>query len=264
VLTASAAEKLRAEPGQILDAVIRRQDGGNAETVFLELTVASVLPLALAARDQAFAPLDLVVAVEDYREWQRVDRYGWGGDEPLDDPFADFRLYAATLDDVEPLRLHLKTLNIEVDSAADAIAQVRRIDADLTLMFAVILALTVLGFATAIGLNQVASVARKRETLAVLRLMGFRSHQIMIFPIVQGSVVAVCGALVALAVFALTDPILGALFRDVVETRGSLTKLPSHYVVLVILGAVAIAAAASLFASRQAMKISPSRELRHV
>ncbi|MEO0819727.1 MAG: FtsX-like permease family protein [Pseudomonadota bacterium] len=266
VLTANAASALGIAAGQPVEALVRRMDADRREAEFLDLTVSGVLPLAVegSQRMVAYVPLPLIVAVEDYREWQRVERYGWPGRAPLDDPFADFRLYAADLDAVEPLRAHLRGIGIAVTSEAERIARVRRIDRDLSLMFAAILALTLAGVATTIALNQLAAVERKRQTIAVLRLLGYSGRSLMALPVLQASAVALAGSLAALLVFRAMDPVIGALFGDVVAARGPLTRLPAVYVPLILSGSVFLAAVASLFAARRVLRISPSKELRNV
>ncbi|MGF1658881.1 MAG: FtsX-like permease family protein [Rubrimonas sp.] len=267
VLSALAAETLRIAGDAVpatAQAIVTRTDGSRREAVRLEVAVAGVLPAEAASRALAYVPLHLIVAAEDYREWQRVERYGWPGNDPLDDSFADFRLYAKGLDEVEPLRLKLRAQGLEIESAADRIAQVRRIDADLDLVFRALLGLTLAGFSAAVALNQLANVARKRQTLAVLRLIGYRGASLMLFPVLQGAALATLGALAALGLFAAMDPMLGALFADVVQTRGSLLRLPAADVLRIVAGAAALAALASLFAARQAFLVAPSRELRHV
>ncbi|MEM1344679.1 MAG: FtsX-like permease family protein [Pseudomonadota bacterium] len=263
VLSASVAAQLRVAPGAAIEATITRTDGTRREGEFLDLTVAAVLPPEADARSRIYAPLALVVAVEDYREWQRVEAYGWPGRDPVDDPFADFRLYAADLDAVAPLKAHLEAQGLTIESAAASIARVRRIDGDLSLMFAAILALSVAGFATTLALNQLATVARKRTTLAVLRLLGYGGVALMAFPIVQGALIGLLGALAALAVFAAMDPVIGALFADLSTSRTSLTRLPAEYALAAPLASTLIAALASAVAAAQVLKISPSTELRH-
>ncbi|MGF1554551.1 MAG: FtsX-like permease family protein [Paracoccaceae bacterium] len=263
VLSASAARRLDAGPGDSVQALIRRTDGGRLEATTLALDVTGVLAEAATTRDVVLVPLAFLVAVEDYREWQRVERYGWPGRTPVEDAFADFRLYAADLDAVEPLGAHLRTLGVETESAAAQIARVRRIDSDLTLMVTAITVLTLAGVAVTVALDRMAAVDRKRRSLAVLRLVGYRARALMLWPLVQGATLAALGGLAAIGVFWLAAPVLGALFADVVASRGSITRLPLAYALAVPLSVVAIAALASLFAAAKALRIAPARELRH-
>ena len=139
VLSKDAAD-LRVDAGGSVEAVITRMRGSEErQTVRLPLEVAAVLPLSASKSAQAFAPFLVLVAVENYREWRAVPRYGWSGAAPIADPFASFRLYAKNLDDVEPLRRWLRSQHLDVESAADRIAAVKRIDRDLSILLSVLL-----------------------------------------------------------------------------------------------------------------------------
>ncbi|MGF1500893.1 MAG: ABC transporter permease [Paracoccaceae bacterium] len=265
VLSARAAETLRADPGDTVTLVLERRASstGRVERVGLALTVAAVLPPGAETRARAFAPLPILMAIQDYQEWVRVERYGWPGDDPRADAWGGFRLYARSIDTVEPLRRWLVSQGYDVQSAADKIAFAERVNRDLGRLFAAILGLTVAGFAITVGLNQVANVARKRQVLAVLRLVGYGPGQLRWFPVVQAMALAFAGALIALLVYALMQPVIGALFQDLVPAEaGGLMRLPVDRAGIALLATVALAAVSSVAAARRAMRISPAETLR--
>lgn len=263
VLSHAAAEKLRVAAGDRIDARFGRiAKDGTRERVRLPLTVAAVLPQRAMAGETAFVPLAILEAIEDYQEWAAVPRYGWEGDEKRPDAYFGFRLYAKGLDDVEPLRQWLRAQKLDVRSAADKIAVTERINRDLGALFTAILGLTLVGYAATVGLNQLACVARKRKVIAVLRLIGYGPGAVRWFPILQGAALAFAGALMALIVYHLMEPIIGALFRDVVEAGGRLTRLPPGHALTALGGSVILAALASSVAGWRAMQISPAENLR--
>lgn len=263
VLTTRVAEILKTSVGDKLQIVIGRTDGPRREVEELELVVTGVLPLSASRGQRAYVALDLLTAIEDYREWQRVDQFGWTGRAPTDDAFADFRLYARDIDNVEPLRKLLLGQNIETDSAANRIQVIRSIDQNLGLIFQVLLILILFGFATALALNQLASVARKSGHIAVLRLLGYGGRELMLFPIIQSAVIALAGALLALLVFAMSSQALAAILGDLIDDDTAVTHLPYTYYIVIPLGSVFIAVIASTFAAYQILKISPAKEMRH-
>ena len=137
VLSEPVAKALLVQPGEKLISILRRIDGANSETVNPELTVTGVLPRTLTERSAIWVAQDFLIAVEDYRDWREVARYGWTGAQSVKDLFVSFRLYARSMDDVAPLVDHLEAEeHLSVRSAANAIAHVKRIDADLTLRLA--------------------------------------------------------------------------------------------------------------------------------
>lgn len=263
VLSSEAAERLRlSEGGTATLALGRIGTGGRRERAALPLAVAGVLPPGAAEGLRAYAPLAVLRAVQDYQEWVRVERHGWPGQDRRGDAWGGFRLYAATLDDVEPLRRWLVGQGFDVISAADRIAFTRRVDRDLGRLFAVVLALTGTGFAATLWLTQVAAVERKRRVLAVLRLIGYGPRAVGSFPVVQGAALALAGSLLAVIVYLAVEPVIGALFRDLVETDGRLTRLPAAAAGTAVAASVGVAMMASLGAARRATRISPAESLR--
>lgn len=264
VLTEPAATRLEVEPGQTVRANISRLDGNETDLRRLTLTVADVLPLSVSQADAGYVLVSLITAIEDFREWQRVDRFEWNGSEPTDDPFADFRLYASGLDAVEPLRQHLVSQGLTIESAAARIERVRRIDRDLTILFQVILGLSIIGYTASLALGQLAAVERKRTSLAVLRLIGYRSRSLIMMPIIQGVTIALLGAAVAFAAFAAAQSVIGVLFHDVPGLDGDMMRMPLDIAGLAFVGSALLAGFSGLFAVRATLRISPAKELRSV
>jgi putative ABC transport system permease protein len=163
---------------------------------------------------------------------------------------------------VEPLRRWLVGQGFDVISAADRIAFTRRVDRDLGRLFAVVLALTGTGYAATLWLTQVAAVERKRRVLAVLRLLGYGPRAVGSFPLVQGAALALAGSLLAVIVYLAVEPAIGALFRDLVESEGRLTRLPAAAAGVAVAASVGVAMMASLGAARRATRISPAESLR--
>jgi len=263
VLSAEAAERLRLGPGERVTLVLGRVDrAGRRERVALALAVSGVLPAAAAAGAVAFAPPGILADVQDYQEWVRVGHRGWPGESRRGDAWGGFRLYASDIDAVEPLRRWLVAQGFDVISAADRIAFTRRVDRDLGRLFGAILGLTLVGYGATLGLNQIASVERKRRVLAVLRLIGYGRGALSLFPLIQAGCLALAGSLLALIVYAAMQPVIGALFRDLVDADGRLMRLPALHAGLAVAASVGVAMLASLVAARRAMTISPAESLR--
>ncbi len=263
VLGAPAAETLRAAPGTPLTLVLERLGAAGArERVALALTVHAVLPAEVEARARGYLPLAVLSDIQDYQEWVAVPARGWEGEPPRGDAWGGFRLYAAEIDAVEPLRRWLVAQGLDVTSEAERIAFAERVDRDLGRLFLAIAGLTLAGYALSIGLAQAASVARKRRSLAVLRLLGYRAREIAFLPVIQAAALAFLGGLAAILVYHLTVPLMGALFRDLVPGEGPLMHLPARSATAALLGSVGVAALASLVAARSALAIAPGETLR--
>ena len=101
-----------------------------------------------------------------------------------------FRLYARSLDEVAPLRDHLLSQGIEVETQAAAIAQIQTLNRNLTAIFALIAGLSAVGYASALGINVLAAIERKRRELSILRLLGLPGRGLVWFPLLQALLTA--------------------------------------------------------------------------
>lgn len=82
VLSRSAAEKLAVEAGAALELEVTRQRDGRRESQKVPARVVAVLPFEADGLERVYAPFDLAVAVERYREGLAVPELGWPGGAP--------------------------------------------------------------------------------------------------------------------------------------------------------------------------------------
>lgn len=177
VLSAAAAKKLQAKPGDTLQLVVIRKLDGNNERGRVTLTVSGVLDETAFGRPAALVTLDLLLAMEQFRDGVKMPAFGLdtGIAATQTQPrFARARIYAKTLDDVAPLADWLQQRNIEVSTRARDIESVKAIDRVLSLIFAVIAWTAVIGCIASLIGAFLANIDRKRKDLALLRLLGFR------------------------------------------------------------------------------------------
>jgi len=266
VLSASAARKLDVKAGDpIVGSLGRRLASGKLESVSLPLTVVSVLPLEAEDKDVAFLELSLLEAAECYRDGIAVPSRGFSGDAPGDAPrqYSGFRLYARDMESVAPLRDYLTGKGIEVVTRAREIQAVQGLDHSLTLIFALIAASAGAGFMASTASSVMASVRRKDKYLAMIRLLGFTSAAVRLFPIVQSLLTAVCGSLLAVAAYAAIGLAIDALFSDALYGE-VVCRLPLTHLLLTFGLVVLLSLLASVQASVRAARIDPSEVLREL
>ncbi len=192
VLSQQAANKLQVQQGDNVDGSITRRFRGRKERTHLSLTVTAVAPASAFARDGAFADVRLVEAFEDYRDGRAVPELGWDGsssDEPRSYP--GFRLYARSIYDVAPLKAELLEQGLDVRTKASDIDLVMRMDRNLSAIYWAIAIIGLVGFSLSLGASLWANVDRKRKDLSVLRLVGFRTGDIVWFPVIQAFYTAI-------------------------------------------------------------------------
>lgn len=247
VLSHTAAEKLGAKAGDWLEASFGRQVAGRIESQRLRVQVLQVAPLEAFARDGLFAPLGLLEAAEDYRDGRAVPAFGWDGDAvgvSEQRVYPAFRLYARRLVDVEPLRVYFAGQNLLVSTQAQTIAQVQSLSRNLSIVFWIIAGLALAGAFAAIFAGALASVARKRRELSVLRLLGFSTAGLLLFVVLQALYSAGFAAALSGLLYGLAESGLNQLFVQVPGEYAS-HLLARHYglALAAVLGVSAVAAA---------------------
>ncbi|QXI38778.1 FtsX-like permease family protein [Pseudomonas xantholysinigenes] len=248
VLSFTAAEKLGARAGDELQASFSRQQAGQMQWRQTRLQVLSVLPLAAFERDGLFASLQLLEAVEDYRDGRAVPALGWQGEAQgsvAQRVYPAFRLYARELTDVEPLRQFFAERKLLVSTQAAQIAQVQSLSRNLDLVFWIIASLAVAGAVAAIAAGAVAAVERKQRELAVLRLLGFGTAALLLFVMLQALYSGLFAAALAGLLYLLAEHGLNRLFMQVPGEFAS-HLLPMHYLVALCAVLLASTAAAAL------------------
>ncbi len=265
VLSQQAASKLNVVAGDTVDGSVTRRFRGKRERVHLALTVAAVAPASAFARDGAFVDVRLVEAFEDYRDGRAVSAFGWEGtinDDPRSYP--GFRLYAHSIYDVAALSRHLGEIGVDVRNRAADIELVMRMDRNLSAIYWAIAIIGLVGFSLSLGASLWANVDRKRKDLSVLRLVGFRTGDIMWFPVTQALYTAVLGWLLATAIyFAAAYAINDMLAEQLAAGQQVCKLLPQHFVLALTLTVGAAVIAAALAGWRSA-RIEPSDGLREL
>lgn len=265
VLSAPLAEKLDVQAGDFVNGSLLRRYQGQKERVHVPLEVASIAPAKAFSRDGAFAALPLVESLEDYRDGHRVAAFGWPGAEPpVERTYPGFRLYARSIYDVAGLRAMLDEVGVEVNTQAGDIELVQRMDRNLTTVFWAIAAIGMAGFSLSLGASLWANVDRKRKDLAVLRLVGFGTGDIVWFPMTQAFYTAALGWLLAIAIYyGVSYGINNMLSTNLASGEQVCRLLPGHLLISLVLTVGAALLAAALAGMRSA-RIEPSEGLREI
>ena len=265
VLSQSAAEKLSVAPGDTLDGSLARHFRGQQERVHLALSVAAIAPAGAFSRDGAFVSVTLLEALEDFRDGRAVPSLGWEG-EPADinRTYPGFRLYASSIYDVASLRDAFARLNVEVRTRSAEIELVQSMNRNLTAIYWAIALVGLVGFSLSLGANLWANIDRKRKELSVLRLVGFRTADIVWFPMVQALFTAVLGWALAVVIYLATALVINDMLAAQLETGQQVCRLlPRHYAMALLLTCTAAVLAAGLAGLRSA-RVEPSEGLRNL
>jgi putative ABC transport system permease protein len=265
VLSRQAAQRLKVKAGDQVSASVSRRFQGRAERQKLELTVAAVAPATVFNREGAFVSVELLQAVEDFRDGRKVPALGWDGLEAKRARvYPGFRLYAAELTDVAPLSSEFMNQGLQVRTRADDIEVVQSMDRNLTVLFWVIAVIGLAGFSLSLGASLLANVDRKRKELSVLRLVGLSTGDIVLFPMLQALYTAVIGWVVATGIFFAVSYAINHLFAAQLKNGQSLCRLlPEHLLIALALTA-GCAIIAAFVGGIRASRIEPSEGLRDI
>ena len=265
VLSRRSAEKLAVSAGDVLDGSLARRFQGQQERVHLPLTVAAIAPETAFARNGAFVSVQLLEALEDFRDGRAVPELDWDGlSVNTQRTYPGFRLYARSIQDVAGLRDAFAAIGVEVHTRVAEIETVQRMNRNLTIIYWVIAVIGLVGFSLSLGASLWANVDRKRKQLSVLRLVGFRTRDIVWFPMVQSLFTAVLGWALAVSLYYVTAQVINAMMAEQVAAGQQVCRLLQvHYVIALGLTCSAAVIAAGLAGMRSA-SIEPSEGLREI
>jgi putative ABC transport system permease protein len=265
ILSQLAATKLKVGPGDKLDGSLVRRFNEQRERASLDLKVVAVASASAFPREAVFASVSLAEALEDYRDGHAVPAMGWEGNIGAKARnYPGFRLYATSIYDVVDLHEGLVNLGIDVRTRASDIQLVQRMDRNLSMVYWAIAVIGLVGFSLSLGASLWANVERKSKQLSVLRLVGFRTGDIMWFPMIQALFTAVLGWGLASAIFQVAALAINDMLSSQMEMGQHVCKLmPEHYLIALglTMGSSVIAA---MLAGLRSARIEPSEGLREI
>ena len=264
VLAATVAEKLAVGIGDELEGMVTRRRQDRQESVRLPMNVVGIAPLSAFERDGLFVSPAFMPAVEDFLDGRAVPALNWEGTTPrtAERSYASFRLYARALGDVAGLRTDLMQQNIEVRTSLADIDLVQTLDRNLSIVYWIIALVAIVGYCLSFATNVWANVDRKRREFSFLRLTGFRTEEIVWFPILQAAFTATIAWLFACLAFFTVQGILNALFGPTIGGGQAVCRLEIWHL-LAALGMTLIAAvAAAIIGGRRVAQLEPSIGLR--
>ena len=266
ILSQSAAKKLKVNTGDTIDASLARQFQGKRERVHLPLEVVDIADEVVTARSVAFVNLDLLIASEQFKDGRVVEELGWEGnsDAMKERVYPSFRLYARSIYDVENLVINLEREGARVKANVGEINTVQSIEENLSVIFWIIACVGALGFAFSLGASLWANVDRKRKELSVLRLIGFKSGRIIMFPVLQALYTAVLGWLFAVLVYLAFEYLINFFLAPRLNLDRALCFLLAEHFLWALGITLLIAVFAAILGGFRAARIEPSDGLREV
>jgi len=243
---------------------LSRQFRGKRERVHLQLNVIDTAAASVTARNVAFVNLELLIASELFKDGRAVQALGWHGnsDDSIERVFPSFRLYARSIHDVERLVADLEKEGARIKANVSEITTVKSIDQNLSVIYWVIACVGALGFAFSLGASLWANVDRKRKELSVLRLVGFKSGRIVMFPVLQSCYTALLGWLLAVLVYLAFEYLINFFLAPRLNLDHALCFLLTEHFLWALVLTLVIAIFAAIVGGIRAARIEPSDGLR--
>jgi putative ABC transport system permease protein len=214
----------------------------------------------------AYVNLDLLIASELFKDGREVSDLGWEGnsEDSMERVYPSFRLYARSIHDVEKLVADLEKEGARVKANVSEITTVKSIDQNLSIIYWIIACVGAIGFSFSLGASLWANVDRKRRELSVLRLVGFKSGRIVLFPVLQSCYTAVLGWLLAVLVYLAFEYLINFFLAPRLNLDRALCYLLTEHFLWALALTVVVAIFAALVGGVRAARIEPSDGLREL
>lgn len=265
LLSQKSAAALGIAASDLVEGRVSRTLEGQREVVTVPLTVVSVLPEWSFPRDGVFAQLDLLRAVEDFRDGLAVQRFAWQGNQVADRPevYSSYRLFAANLEDIAVLRDALRDQGLDVRTRSAQVELMQQLNRDLSLVFWLVATLGGGGFLMSLGASLWANVDRKRYDLSLLRLLGVRWRALIWFPITHALSSSVCGVAIAIAGALAMSFVLNQIFAQGQDPENVVCLLRAEDLIAGFVATVACSVLSAVGAGFHSCRIDPGEGIRN-
>jgi putative ABC transport system permease protein len=264
LLSASAASKLSVKSGDQMRLLVLRKLAGNNERGEVSVTVGGVLEHNLFSRPAVLVHLDLLVAMENFRDGYAVPQFGFdsGTPAPARERYARARVYAQGLDDVATIAASLEGERIESSTRAAEIESVKAISHVLGLIFAVIAWTAVIGCVASLVGAFLANIDRKRKDLALLRLLGFQRSAAGLYIMVQAALLTCLAFVLGYGAYLIGSNVFNSALGSNLAGDGFVCKLENIHILLAFASALLLAILVAAVGGFRAIHIQPAESLR--
>jgi len=266
ILTAAAAARLGAVVGDPVRLRVSRILDNRSERAQFSLRVVGILPATAFARPAVFLTLPLLVDIEDFRDGFLVASGGvdTGSSRQLRTHFARARIYADQIENVETLAGQLLKEGIETSSRLAEIKSVQSIDKVLSIIFAVIAWIALLGCAASLVGALMANIDRKRKDLALLRLMGYGKAAMQSYVVMQACMLTLVGFVVGCLLYFVGSYLFNQMLGSYMSADHFVCRLEPVHFLLALTAALSVAIAVAGVGGILVNKIEPAESLRDV
>ena len=246
-----------------LELFVSRMHGGRLERVSVTVPVLGVLPDSADWKSHIYAPLSFTEAVERYRDGFAVPEFGWTGKEGSPErTYAGFRMYVKSLDDVVVMRDFLMREGLESYTSAREVENIQALKRTLSFVTMLIGGVTIVGMMMSLASFAVSNVNRKEHFFAQARLMGFSGYSLLLFPVGQMILCAICASSLSLLFYGGAAVIFDVVCASYLQHGESICRIPAIYTAMLYSGALILSLICCVGAGRKLLRLQPAEVLR--
>ena len=260
VISRSAAEALAVSPGDTVRILMPLPNGADDRPEDIELTVTGIVPRETWSVDGGL--VDEATLTRIWLESLVAGESPDSGAAPEELVYPSFRLYATTLDTLEPLAERLNLAGYPVRANFAEARRIRLIDQGLGSIFFAIAIVGVIGLTAALAANLWANVARKRAVLSEIHASGLPSWACAAFPVVQSVLLAWFGASLAFGVYLIAAGLLNDRMAPLTGIDQP-CRLDASHVLMAFGWLTLLSLLSSVFAARSLLSIDPARGIQN-
>lgn len=264
VLSASLARQLDMKAGDT--AQIFTQASDRPRQLMLPLNVIAVLPDARLSGRSVLADIAVLDLVEAFYDEYALPDHGitQGKDVAARvTTFEGMRVFARDLTQLAALQSRIEEkFGIQTEARTAEVSGILTLGRNLNIALLLTAAVASLGLSAALIFGFWGEVARKRQTLAALALLGIGPDRLWLFPVVQALVSAVAGLCVSFGLYFIAGIVAETLFDSALTAKGGLVVLTFAQAALIVCITLVFVGAASFFAARSAARVDPADVLR--
>ncbi|MCY4304356.1 MAG: ABC transporter permease [Aestuariivita sp.] len=264
VLSANLARQLNISVGDPIQ--IFTQAAERPKQLMLPLKTVAILPDAHAAGRSIFADIAVLDLVEAFYDEYALPDYGIteGRDFSTRVPeFEGMRIFARDLRELAALQSQVEQFfDVRTEAQTAEVTGVLSLNRNLNIALLLNAGIASLGLAAALIFSFWGEVARKRQTIATLALLGIAANRLWLFPVIQAIVSGFVGLIVSFLIFFAAATLAEILFDSELTENSALVVLTSQQIIAIIVTVLLFVICTSYFAARSAFRIDPAEVLR--
>jgi len=264
IVSHTLALKMTLKEGDQLSMIIPRIYQGQSEPGKFAVTVIDILPESAFYRAGIFVNFELLKAVDDFKDQFSVPEFGINHGKKRSERkiFASARVFAKTLAGVAILADFIRQDGIEVRTHAKDIETIQQTEKVLSFIVKVLAWVAILGGAVSLSGFLIANVDRKRQHLAMLRLMGFTGLSIALYPVMQSILIATFGFLLASIAYLFGSHAFDQELGVFMQESGFICRLSNQQLLIAYLFTNLVVFGAAIIGGIRAIQIEPAETFR--